>query len=196
MVITDSQLPRFQVFLQEKEGSPHKDVGSVHAADPEMALLNARDVFVRRPNCTSLWVVPAGAIFSRTAQELEVHGIGGVSEGITSAEAYCIFSKPGSSGTQTWFGTVEATAPQEALAHAFEIFSGIRKAFAWWVFPASAITKSDRVDVESMFAPALDKDFRMATDFHTLSMMRKIQAENREEQAGARAANKPGEVPS
>ena len=66
----DSQWPRYEVFQQDREGRPHRNVGSVHAPDPEMAMQNARDVFVRRPACLSLWVVPAGAIFSKTAQEL------------------------------------------------------------------------------------------------------------------------------
>ena len=179
---SDTQLPRYQVFLQEKEDSPHQDVGSVHAADPEMALLNARDVFVRRPRCINLWIVPAEAIFSRTAQELEEQGTGEVEQTTSSPETYCVFSKPGASGTQTWVGTVEATAPQEALARALEITSSSKRPFAWWVFPARFITKSDVADIDSMFSPAMDKGFRMATDFHTLSMMRKILSENQEDQ--------------
>ena len=187
----DTQLPRYQVFLQEMEDSPHQDVGSVHAADPEMALLNARDVFVRRPQCTNLWVVPAEAIFSRTAQELEEGGIGEMENGEPSIdhfeETYCVFSKRTASGTQTWAGTVEAAAPEEALERALEVHGGQKKQFAWWVFPASCITKSERTDIESMFDPALDKEFRMATDFHTLSMMRQIKAEKQEGQEGNRA---------
>ena len=179
---SDTQLPRFQVFLQEKENSPHQDVGSVHAADPEMALLNARDVFVRRPSCINLWVVPAEVIFSRTVQELEEQGIEEMEQTKSSPETYCVFSKPGASGTQTWAGMVEASAPQEALAKALEIFTSPQKPFAWWVLPARFITKSDTTDVDSMFSPALDKRFRMATDFHTLSMMRKILSENQEDQ--------------
>jgi ring-1,2-phenylacetyl-CoA epoxidase subunit PaaB len=68
---TDTQWPRFQVLLQEAEGKPHQDVGSVHAPDAEFALLNARDVFARRPACISMWVVPVEAIFSKTAEELK-----------------------------------------------------------------------------------------------------------------------------
>ena len=67
--MTDQWLP-YQVFKQEREGAPFRNVGSVHAADAEMALLAARDVFARRPACNSLWVVPAAVILARTAEEL------------------------------------------------------------------------------------------------------------------------------
>jgi ring-1,2-phenylacetyl-CoA epoxidase subunit PaaB len=70
----DTQWPRFEVFLQDREGSAHQDVGSVHAPDIDLALMNARDVFARRPRCTSLWVVPAEAITTRTQQELAAGG--------------------------------------------------------------------------------------------------------------------------
>lgn len=68
--MTDTQWPRFEVFQHNRPDGPHWNIGSVHAPDAEMALMNARDVFVRRPTCYSLWVVPAEAIFAMTDQEL------------------------------------------------------------------------------------------------------------------------------
>lgn len=58
----DSQLTLWEVFTQAAGGSPHEHAGSVHAADREMALQNARDVYARRGNIVSIWVVPANAI--------------------------------------------------------------------------------------------------------------------------------------
>ena len=43
-------------------GLAHKHVGSLHAADKEMALQNARDVYTRRKEGVSIWIVPANAI--------------------------------------------------------------------------------------------------------------------------------------
>ncbi len=68
--MSDTQWNRYQVFVQESEGKPHLDYGSVHAPDPELALLNARDVFARRPDCVSMWIVPAEAIHVLTAENL------------------------------------------------------------------------------------------------------------------------------
>jgi ring-1,2-phenylacetyl-CoA epoxidase subunit PaaB len=52
----------WEVFTQKKTGLPHEHAGSLHAADKEMALQNARDVYCRRGEVVSLWVVPSSAI--------------------------------------------------------------------------------------------------------------------------------------
>lgn len=54
--------PLWEVFVRGKAGLSHKHVGSVHAADAEMAIANARDLYTRRSEGVSLWVVPAKAI--------------------------------------------------------------------------------------------------------------------------------------
>jgi ring-1,2-phenylacetyl-CoA epoxidase subunit PaaB len=52
----------WEVFVRARAGLHHQHVGSVHAVDAEMALSNARDVFTRRGEAASLWVVPSTAI--------------------------------------------------------------------------------------------------------------------------------------
>jgi ring-1,2-phenylacetyl-CoA epoxidase subunit PaaB len=171
----DTQWPRFQVFLQDRPGTPHQDVGSVHAPDAELALFNARDVFVRRPECTSLWVVPADAITSKTAQELDGwlnQSKEGQQEG--KREPYLVFTKSKSAGTQTYQGQVEASSPEQALRLALEQHPGIFSPFVWWVFPARLVLESDPAEAGSFFDPAKDKKFRLSTDFHTHSKMREI----------------------
>lgn len=49
----------WEVFIQSESGTPHEHAGSVHAPDAEMALQNARDVYARRGNAVSIWVVPS-----------------------------------------------------------------------------------------------------------------------------------------
>jgi ring-1,2-phenylacetyl-CoA epoxidase subunit PaaB len=161
--------------LQEKDGSPYQDVGSVHAADPELALYNARDVFVRRPEATGLWVAPASSIFSKTAEELpgwlqESHPEPETETG--KGEPYHIFCKYKSAGTQTHYITLEATSPEQALQKAVEGYSGQKRPFVWWAISDKAITRNDPQDAESFFTPALDKPFRLSTDFHTHTAMR------------------------
>ena len=51
--------PVWEVFVRARNGVAHRHVGSVHAADARMALLAARDVFTRRGEGVSLWVVEA-----------------------------------------------------------------------------------------------------------------------------------------
>ena len=62
----DGQWPVWEVFTQSAEGAPHEHAGSVHATDAEHALQNARDVYARRGEVISLWVVPSGAITAST----------------------------------------------------------------------------------------------------------------------------------
>jgi ring-1,2-phenylacetyl-CoA epoxidase subunit PaaB len=54
--------PVWEVFIRSRSGLDHRHAGSVHAADAEMALENARDVYTRRQEGVSIWVVPSAAI--------------------------------------------------------------------------------------------------------------------------------------
>ena len=60
--MTEPMTPLWEVFIRAKAGLAHRHVGSVHAADPEMALQAARDVYTRRGEGVSLWVVPSTAV--------------------------------------------------------------------------------------------------------------------------------------
>ena len=51
--------PLYEVFVRGKRGLNHVHVGSLHAADDEMALHNARDLYTRRNEGVSIWVVKA-----------------------------------------------------------------------------------------------------------------------------------------
>ena len=54
--------PLFEVFIRSKSGLSHRHVGSVHASDAQMALDHARDVYTRRSEGVSIWVVRSGDI--------------------------------------------------------------------------------------------------------------------------------------
>jgi ring-1,2-phenylacetyl-CoA epoxidase subunit PaaB len=49
--------PLWEVFIRSKQGLDHKHAGSLHAADAQMAIENARDVYTRRMEGVSIWVV-------------------------------------------------------------------------------------------------------------------------------------------
>ena len=52
-----SEWPLWEVFIRSQHGLAHKHVGSLHAPDAEMAIKNARDVYTRRNEGVSIWVV-------------------------------------------------------------------------------------------------------------------------------------------
>ena len=51
--------PLWEVFVRARRGLAHQHVGSLHAPDATMALRNARDVYTRRGEGVSIWVVPS-----------------------------------------------------------------------------------------------------------------------------------------
>ncbi|MDA9755637.1 1,2-phenylacetyl-CoA epoxidase subunit B [Flavobacteriales bacterium] len=62
MSSTQHEWPLWEVFIRSRQGLGHKHAGSLHAADAEMAIQHARDVYTRRQEGVSIWVVPAEAI--------------------------------------------------------------------------------------------------------------------------------------
>lgn len=65
----DNQGPVWEVFVQKKAGQPFVHCGSLHAFDKEMALQNARDLYTRRSEGMSLWVVPSNAITASSPED-------------------------------------------------------------------------------------------------------------------------------
>jgi ring-1,2-phenylacetyl-CoA epoxidase subunit PaaB len=60
--VSRNEWPLWEVFIRGRNGLAHKQVGSVHAVDAAMAVQNARDVYTRRGEGVSIWVVPSAAI--------------------------------------------------------------------------------------------------------------------------------------
>ena len=65
----DTTWPLWEVFIRSKQGLDHKHVGSLHAADAEMAIRNARDVYTRRMEGVSIWVVESANIHASNPDE-------------------------------------------------------------------------------------------------------------------------------
>ena len=164
----DTQWPRWEVFKQDSENRPYQAVGSVHAGDPEHALLTARNVFVRRPAAVSLWAVREADILTATPEEiastpelLQTPGVGGT---------YHVGVKKSHKRSMTFVdlvGTVEATGPGDALRQACDAYAD---ALAWLVFPdaARAQTDPDPGTVDSWFAPAKDKTYKQQQFYGTI----------------------------
>ncbi|MBL4666102.1 MAG: 1,2-phenylacetyl-CoA epoxidase subunit B [Sneathiella sp.] len=64
-----TELPLYEVFIRSKNGLHHKHAGSLHAADAEMALTNARDVYTRRSEGVSIWVVKATDVVASNPED-------------------------------------------------------------------------------------------------------------------------------
>jgi ring-1,2-phenylacetyl-CoA epoxidase subunit PaaB len=60
--MSEESSPLWEVFIRARNGLAHRHAGSLHADDAAMALAAARDLFTRRGEAASLWVVPSAAI--------------------------------------------------------------------------------------------------------------------------------------
>jgi len=60
--MSNKEWPLWEVFIRSKQGLNHKHVGSLRAPDAEMAISNARDVYTRRSEGVSIWVVESEKI--------------------------------------------------------------------------------------------------------------------------------------
>lgn len=174
----DTQWPRWEVFKQDVPNKPHQAVGSVHAADPEHALLTARNVFARRPQAVSMWVARADDIWSVTQEQVETGGYrreakeDSASSHLLPATRFLLFRKTTHKRSMTfvdYVGEVEAESPLAALEQALERFSD-SEALAWWIVPEAAIYKSEESPetIESWFAPARDKTYKQQSYYATV----------------------------
>jgi ring-1,2-phenylacetyl-CoA epoxidase subunit PaaB len=66
---SNSDWPLWEIFIRSKQGLDHKHVGSLHAADANMAIENARDVYTRRMEGISIWVVESKHITASNPEE-------------------------------------------------------------------------------------------------------------------------------
>lgn len=66
-----SDWPLWEIFIRSKQGLDHKHAGSLHAADAQMAIENARDVYTRRMEGVSIWAVESKYIHASNPDEAE-----------------------------------------------------------------------------------------------------------------------------
>lgn len=67
--MSNNEWPLWEVFIRSKQGLDHKHAGSLHAADAQMAIENARDVYTRRQEGISIWVVESKHIHASIPEE-------------------------------------------------------------------------------------------------------------------------------
>jgi ring-1,2-phenylacetyl-CoA epoxidase subunit PaaB len=173
--MSDTQWPSYVVFEQARSDQPHQYAGSVHATDAELAMLNARDVFSRRPEIVSLWTVRADRIFARTAQELELHGVPAPStDSAGETQTYLVFQKQEHKSVHSHIGEVQADSPESALYLALKAYPST--ALVWWIILDSAITRSKPEDIDALFQMAESKYYRDQGFFHTVATLREIKS--------------------
>ena len=64
-----TEIPLWEVFVRPRNGLAHRHCGSLHAVDATMALNAARDIYTRRGEGQSIWVVPSNNITASDPQK-------------------------------------------------------------------------------------------------------------------------------
>jgi ring-1,2-phenylacetyl-CoA epoxidase subunit PaaB len=67
--MASEEWPLFEVFIRGQHGLNHRHVGSLHAPDARTALLYARDVYTRRNEGVSIWVVKSSDITASSPED-------------------------------------------------------------------------------------------------------------------------------
>jgi len=69
--MSQEKLATYEVFVRSARGLDHIHVGSLHAESPEHALMYARDVYTRRSEGVSIWVVEQSNITASNEADLD-----------------------------------------------------------------------------------------------------------------------------
>ena len=72
-LLKNAEWPLWEVFVRSKSGLDHKHCGSLHASDPKMAIQLARDVYTRRQEGSSIWVVRSDQITASDPTEKDMY---------------------------------------------------------------------------------------------------------------------------
>ncbi len=62
-------MPLYEVFVRARRGLEHRHAGSLRAQDAEMALQYAREIYTRRREGVSLWVVRSSDIVASQEED-------------------------------------------------------------------------------------------------------------------------------
>ena len=70
--MSEKDWPLYEVSVRSRAGLSHKHVGSLHAADAAMALEHARDIYARRAEGVSIWIVQSDAVIASDPSDKEM----------------------------------------------------------------------------------------------------------------------------
>ena len=69
---TLGQWQTYEVFQQQNRGDQHVHVGSLHAPNPEIALVLAKEQYGRREQCANLWIVKSMDVLATSYEDADM----------------------------------------------------------------------------------------------------------------------------
>jgi ring-1,2-phenylacetyl-CoA epoxidase subunit PaaB len=160
------QFGTFEVFVQAKEGKPFQHEGAVHAPNPEMAYVLAKEAFTRRFTCVSIYVVDTRDVFV----SLTTDGNQSVYELLQAKtdggpkRVFEIYHLQKRGKQHVHAGSVEASSPDEAMLKAKELFGVGKIVYNIWAVEQNKIRLTS-VEEKDFWNTLPEKKFRDASDY-------------------------------
>lgn len=148
------QWPQYEVFIKSRNGLEHKHSSSLHATDSQHALLLARDVYTRRQEGNSLWVV--------AASDVSQNGMVPAASRSEIPQQFEVFLRLKPGLDHKHIGSIDACDGAAALRSAEAAF-GHYPAGSLWVLPSTAVLTSEAEWSEPFFDAMADKTYRLPT---------------------------------
>ena len=172
------QLPTYEVFIQANEKRAYQHEGIVHATNPEMAFMFAKEQFSRRNTCSGIWTVSTDKVFvsiyldnNESVYDLVPDGNSG--EGKTH---FLIFHLLKRGKQHKYAGAVDADNYEEALSEAKNSFSSNKPILNIWVIKDEDIFKTTDED-KAIWSTLPEKQFREATDYRGAEKIKQFKDE-------------------
>ncbi len=90
---SDKDWELWEVFVRSQKGLAHRHVGSLQAANHLMALQFARDLYCRRGEVKSVWVVPSREVYAAHPDKSNISYEAGSTNRFRDPETYITHSE-------------------------------------------------------------------------------------------------------
>ena len=175
------QFPTFEVFLQAKEGKPFQHEGIVHAPEPNLAFIFAKEQYSRRYSCSGIWVVNTQNVhvseYTENSQNIYDKLDLDAEEG--PLIPYEVFHLMRRGKQHKHVGRVEASGVNHAFMEAKAKFDNGKPVLNVWLAKSSDIFQSKDED-KAIWDTLPLKQFREATDYKGGEKIREFKAKQKE----------------
>jgi ring-1,2-phenylacetyl-CoA epoxidase subunit PaaB len=174
------QLPTFEVFVQPNEKRAYQHEGIVHAVNPEMAFMFAKEQFSRRYTCSGIWTVSTEEVFvsSYSDDQQSVYETVTDTASTSGKTAYLIFHMMKRGKQHKFAGEVMADSYEQALSVAKRELDPGKPVLNIWVIKDEDIYKTTEED-KQIWATLQEKQFREATDYRGADKIKQFKEESK-----------------
>jgi ring-1,2-phenylacetyl-CoA epoxidase subunit PaaB len=166
--------PLWEVFIRSRQGLNHKHVGSLHAVDFDMAIENARDVYTRRMEGVSIWVIESNklnasepkdndVLFESSHDKIYKHPTFSSLPEELNHTLWEVFIQSKQGLNFKHVGSLHAEDVDMAIETAREGYTRSMEGVSIWVVQSNEIHANEPNEQDALFEPANDKTYRHPT---------------------------------